>query len=72
MVKVADFLIIVLLLIGAVSHFLKIVHLFFGFRFLSRIKAFSSTEESKLLKLCYYILAGGACIYSMYYKLKII
>ena len=69
---IVNYILLLLFFIGAFSHLLKLIHLFFGFTFLEKIKAFSSKEDEKVLKICYYILAIGVSLYCILYKLGLV
>ncbi|MFN5803791.1 MAG: hypothetical protein ACK420_00525 [Sphingomonadales bacterium] len=75
MIKVVlDWIFIFFFIIGGITHVLKLAHLMLGFSFLENITAFSSKEDSKTLKVCYYLLTistARLCILSKlgYYQI---
>jgi hypothetical protein len=55
--------------LGGFTHVLKLAHLLFGFSFLENITAFSSKEDSRTLKVCYYLLAISTALFCILSKL---
>jgi hypothetical protein len=64
-----DWALIFFLFLGGFTHLLKLAHLIFGFSFLENIKAFSSKEDGKVLKCCYYLLVISSALYCILNKM---
>jgi len=65
-----DILVIIFLSIAVLSHLMRLLYLFFKFKFLERLK-FVTEQPSKLQMFLYYILTIGVGIYVIFVKIKL-
>lgn len=63
----ADYFIIFLVALAAITHILKIIYVLFKPGFMDKIK-YISNLPGKTLLLLYYILVVGVCVYVIYLK----
>lgn len=66
--SILDFVIIVLLSVGGLTHVARLIYLFFSPGLLSRIKFISNPVPAKGQLALYYLLTIVACIYAIAIK----
>ena len=64
--EIMDYSFLFFVLIGLITHVLKLIYLFFKPAYMSKFQYFSNETPSKLDLILYYILTIGCCFYIIF------